>query len=105
MTRFVALIRDALRPDPHREPEVHFHTATGRPEICHDAGARAHGWSCGSRAVTLSGAGQAVAEARPSRKVRTSQGKVVGRPTRGNPRESATEMTPPMAPTFASAHR
>ena len=27
----------------------------------------------------------------PSRKVRTPQGKVVGRPTRGNPRESATE--------------
>ena len=27
----------------------------------------------------------------PSRKVRTSQGEVVGRPTRGNPRESATE--------------
>src|SRR3954453_23258929 len=27
----------------------------------------------------------------PSRKVRTSQGEVVGTPTRGNPRESATE--------------
>jgi len=27
----------------------------------------------------------------PSRKVRTPQGKVVGEPTRGNPRESATE--------------
>ena len=27
----------------------------------------------------------------PSRKVRTPQGKVVGNPTRGNPRESATE--------------
>jgi hypothetical protein len=27
----------------------------------------------------------------PSRKVRTSQGRVVGNPTRGNPRESATE--------------
>ena len=38
MTRFVALIRDALRPDPHREPDVHFHTAAGRPEVCHDAG-------------------------------------------------------------------
>ena len=36
-------------------------------------------------------AGQAAAEARPSRKVRTSQGRVVGKPTRGNPRESATE--------------
>ena len=43
-------------------------------------------------------AGQAAAEAPPSRKVRTSQGRVVERSTRGNPRESATEtnrLSPP----------
>ena len=39
----------------------------------------------------LACAGQAVAEVKPSRKVRTSQGRVVERSTRGNPRESATE--------------
>jgi hypothetical protein len=35
MTRLVSLIRGALRPEPHREPEVHFHAAAGRPEVCH----------------------------------------------------------------------
>ena len=42
-------------------------------------------------ALRLCSASQAAAEVSPSRKVRTSQGKVVGKPTRGNPRESATE--------------
>ena len=36
MTRFVTLIRDALRQDGHREPAVHFHAASGGPEVCHD---------------------------------------------------------------------
>ena len=38
MTRFVALIRDALRSETHDEPAVHFHAVGGRPEVCHDAG-------------------------------------------------------------------
>ncbi len=38
MTRFASLIRDALRPGAHHEPEVHFHAVGGRPEVCHDAG-------------------------------------------------------------------
>src|ERR1700722_17759362 len=48
-------------------------------------------------------AGQAAAGAeRPSRKVRTSKGRVVERSTRGNPRESATESKPPMGPSHVN---
>jgi hypothetical protein len=42
---------------------------------------------------------------RPSRKVRTSQGKVVERSTRGNPRESATETNRRRAPPHVSGGR
>src|SRR2546423_9778251 len=52
-------------------------------------------WIWGARRPRIEVAGQAVAggrrENRPSRKVRTPQGEVVARATRGNPRESATE--------------
>ena len=41
----------------------------------------------------------------PSRKVRTPQGKVVGKPTRGNPRESATETHRRWRPFTWRAHR
>ena len=37
MTRLVSFIRDALRHDGAREPEVHFHALGGRPQVCHDA--------------------------------------------------------------------
>jgi hypothetical protein len=50
-----------------------------------------------TRARSLSSAAQAEQSRRrmPSRKVRTSQGGWSVTPTRGNPRESATEKTPP----------
>jgi hypothetical protein len=38
MTHLVALLRDALRHDGHREPAVHFHAVGGRPEVCHTSG-------------------------------------------------------------------
>ena len=36
MTRIAMLIRDALRQDGHREPDVHFHATSGGQEVCHD---------------------------------------------------------------------
>src|SRR4051812_22654512 len=57
--------------------------------------ARVRAWTRRRRAPRLRRAGQAAAGAgektAPSRKVRTPKGRVVGGPTRGNPRESATE--------------
>ena len=41
MTRFASLIRDALRPGAHHEPEVHFHAVGGRPTSAMTPAARA----------------------------------------------------------------
>ena len=34
--RIVAALRRAINP-PYHEPEVHFHSADGSPEVCYDA--------------------------------------------------------------------
>ena len=74
-------------------------TATSGRRPPRDAASDARRSTHGRRSATLTGAGQAAAEAvRPSRKVRTSKGRVVEESTRGNPRESATEtnrLSPP----------
>jgi hypothetical protein len=36
MARFIAAIARVLAVDEYREPEVHFHAQTDRPEVCYD---------------------------------------------------------------------
>ena len=38
MARILAAITRALSLDEYREPDVHFHAAEQRPEVCYDAG-------------------------------------------------------------------
>src|ERR1700691_1491440 len=59
----------------------------------------------GRRALHCSGRSSSRGGRRPSRKVRTSQGKVIEISTRGNPRESATETNRRRRPSHVNGRR